>query len=638
MADASISNLIQTMKDNHLQDERAGKKSSDAQVNALTSLQSSFPDEFANALAAAKLPYEAVKGEQSLKLQEIARGVGGIPLTFGERFKDFFTNFAGIMPNRAERKRAQEADLAQTLMQSDIADIAEAIGFGTKRAEVMHQEQKKQWIMSGKNSKIMRALTLGMSENDKGGAAAEKAKEAARAQQKTLGYLKSTSENTGGLLKGFMDSLKEKGKFGILALVTIVAAGIMAVVEFFRSIAMQIKWMKDFSGVKFGKLFSPMANFFRNLVNGIKKIKWIKTTGAALSSFFTPMANFFRGISTAIKNAKWVKSVVALVGRIGNVFTSIGNFFRPMARFADIFKQGGKLVMTLINASTQASAIVKWAGTFGRVLGKIFLPITFIMAAWDFITGAIDGWEQEGKEADSNIVTQLVAAIGGGTAKLISNLVGIPMKWITMAIGWLAKKMGFEEAGEDIQGFAAKIPDILTDIVMAPFNFLKDFIKFIVDLFENPSATMKSILSKVPGGETIAGFIFGDGEEESASSKMQARQARIAELDAGIKSGTGFNSQIGGLNNYASEEEVEAAKAERQKLIAEDEQFRAKYADQLRAEALARAGGGAAGGSGGGSTNVVDAKKSTKNISVGDKSLDDPNVGRHYMNKEAYGH
>ena len=165
-------------------------------------------------------------------------------------------------------------------------------------------------------------------------------------------------------------------------------------------------------------------------------------------------------------------------------------------------------------------------------------------------------------------------------------------------------------------------------------------LKLLNTLIQKPFISVLHIdepFSSIVSGETKIPYVC-DGEEESASSKMQARQARIAELDAGIKSGTGFNSQIGGLNNYASEEEVEAAKAERQKLIAEDEQFRAKYADQLRAEALARAGGGAAGGSGGGSTNVVDAKKSTKNISVGDKSLDDPNVGRHYMNKEAYGH
>ena len=94
------------------------------------------------------------------------------------------------------------------------------------------------------------------------------------------------------------------------------------------------------------------------------------------------------------------------------------------------------------------------------------------MSAWDAITGAIDGWNEEGKEADSNIVTKLVAAIGGGAAKLVKNLVGIPMKWIGMAIGWLAKKMGFEEAGEDIQAFASKIPQFLSDLVKAPFNFI----------------------------------------------------------------------------------------------------------------------------------------------------------------------
>lgn len=634
MADASISNLIQTMQDHHNQDERAGKKSQDAQLNALNSLQSSFPDEFANALVRAKLPYEAVKGEQSLKLQEIARGVGGIPLTFGERFGDFFTNFAGIMPNRAERKRANEADLAQTLMQADVKDIAEAVSFGTERANIMHEEQKKQWIMSGKNSKIMRALTLGMSENNKGGAAAEKAKEAARAQQKTLEYLKSTSENTGGLLTNFLESLKEKGKFGILALVTIVAAGIMAVVEFFRSIGQQIRWMKEFSGVKLGKILTPMANFFRNVVKGIKNIKWIKTTGTALSNFFAPMVNFFRGIINAIKNAKWVKAIVDLSSRISSVFFKLGNFFRPMKRFADVFVKGTKFAKALLSASTQASAIVKWAGTFGRFLGKVFLPITFIMSAWDLITGAIAGWEKEGKSEDSNVITQLLAAIGGGTAKLVKNLVGIPMKWIGLAIGWLAKKMGFDEAGKEIQDFATKIPEFLSKIIQAPFNYISDLIKFIVRMFENPKKTFEDILSSIPFGDKIASWIFGD-EDNSATAKMEERQARIAELDKGIAKGTGSNSTIGGWNMVASEEEVAAAKAERLKLIREDEEFRAKFADELRAEKLAKAGGGRRDAEGSGvQINNVDAKKINKPITVSDKGLIDPAMAGYAAMKE----
>ena len=69
MADASISNLIQTMQDHHNQDERAGKKSNDAQLNALNSLQASFPEEFASACIkllqnkqlVKKLEYEGIK-------------------------------------------------------------------------------------------------------------------------------------------------------------------------------------------------------------------------------------------------------------------------------------------------------------------------------------------------------------------------------------------------------------------------------------------------------------------------------------------------------------------------------------------------------------------------------------------------
>ena len=561
-----------------------------------------------------------------------------------KNFIDGFDNFHVSWFDRTASKKDEDARNNRDsgmLMQDGLNDVTASINAMAQKSAKDHEEQKKQWLMSGRNSKIMRALTFGMSEKDKGGAAAEKAKEAARAQQKTLEYLKSTSENTGGLLKSFMDSLKEKGKFGILALVTVVAAGIMAVVEFFKNLAIQVRWMKTITGAGLSKIFNPMATFFRNIIGGLKKTKFVQMSSKALSNFFGPVASFFRNLGMVIRKSRWVSRIADISARMGKLFTTIGNFFRPMVKFADIFKEGGKLAMRLIDASTQASKIVKWAGTFGKVLGKVFLPITILMSAWDAITGALDGWEEEGKKTDSNIVTQLVAAIGGGAAKLISNLVGIPMKWIGLAIGWLAEKMGFDGAGKEISDFANKIPEYLSDLIKAPFNFINDFIKFVVDLFENPKQTLRGLLEKLPFGKKIADFILGEDEAptdyKSARDKMKDNQERLTELDRGIAKGTGLNSDLGGLNAYASAEEVEAAKLERQRIIKEDEEFRAKYADQLRAEALSRSGGSGGGGPGGGNnTQVVDAKRSVKNINVGDKLLDDPHATSYYMNKEAY--
>ena len=101
------------------------EKNETAQLDALESLESSFPSAFAakaEVLVGEKIPFE-----HSGLLGDIKRGVDGLSLTFGQKFKDFFGSFAGIMPSRPARKRAEAADLAQELIQADTHDIAKAV-------------------------------------------------------------------------------------------------------------------------------------------------------------------------------------------------------------------------------------------------------------------------------------------------------------------------------------------------------------------------------------------------------------------------------------------------------------------------------------------------------------------------------
>lgn len=58
--------------------------------------------------------FEGIGGALSL-LSNIALGVKGIPLTFIEQFSDFFTNFAGLFPNRAARKRQEKFNEKQNI-------------------------------------------------------------------------------------------------------------------------------------------------------------------------------------------------------------------------------------------------------------------------------------------------------------------------------------------------------------------------------------------------------------------------------------------------------------------------------------------------------------------------------------------
>lgn len=480
---ADLTDLLEKMKESNslelIRDRVKGaidkrqEKNELAQLNALDSLEASFPKAFVE--KAEVLVGEKRLFEHTELLGDIKRGVDGISLTFGQRFKDFFTNFGGLVPSRAARKRSEAADLAQSLIQADTRMIARAIGEGNERAAIELKEKKKQFFG-------LRGVAMGISSLAKGvgglfgkktggAAGAEKAKEAIQHRDKMGRFAKRTAEGVEDLNKTFLQSLKEKAKIGLGA---IVAIGMAVLVAFFSEIAKQIRWMKKFTGAKFGKLFAPIKNFF--------------------SKGFTTVGDMLTKVSNAIKSitkSKWIaglkKTFTTGWTKLTKVFKSVGSFF--------------KSIIKLASKATGMTKILKWARVFGGTLGKLFLPITLLMSAWDLITGAISGWEKEGEKTDATFLTKFIAAIGGGLSKFVTNLVGIPLKWLTSGIAWIAGMLGFDEASTEISEFATKIPDFISNLVSAPFDFLKAGVKWLTNLFtsDDPVAELEKLWKKLVG-------------------------------------------------------------------------------------------------------------------------------------------
>ena len=269
---AELSELLEKMN-------KRQEKQEKVQLDALGSLETSFPQAFA--AKAEVLVGEKRLFEHSEQLDSIRRGVAGMSLTFVQRFQDFFTNFAGIMPSRAARKRADAASLATSLMQADIADIAAAMSSGEKRAEI-EQREKRRGLFGGLGG-VFEDLgkTLGMLKKGVGGKAVEKAREAASYQAKMLGYARVTAEATGELADQEPEKEKKKLPWGMIAI-----AGIAMVVSFFKEIGQQIKWMKTLIGGGMAKLFAPLKAFFGKglVVAGDKIISVMDSITGALDS------------------------------------------------------------------------------------------------------------------------------------------------------------------------------------------------------------------------------------------------------------------------------------------------------------------------------------------------------------------
>ena len=140
------------------------------------------------------------------------------------------------------------------------------------------------------------------------------------------------------------------------------------------------------------------------------------------------------------------------VGRAGRV---IGRGFGMAAR------AGGAVATALPKLGAAAAGV-------GGIASKIF-PITMIAGAiFGTIKGVVDGFKQDG----------IMGAIKGGFKGLIDWTVGGIIDLIADGLGWVMKKMGFEELGEKIQEFS--FSDMIIGLLDKGIEALKEAIWGII--------------------------------------------------------------------------------------------------------------------------------------------------------------
>jgi hypothetical protein len=126
-------------------------------------------------------------------------------------------------------------------------------------------------------------------------------------------------------------------------------------------------------------------------------------------------------------------------------------------------------------------------GPIGKVLGKLFLPVTIIMGIFDGIKGAISGAEEE-----SGTAGKFVGGLMGAISGILVGLVGMPLDLLKDLVSWIAGKMGMDGASEFLDSFS------FSAIIGGVFDVVKDFFMAIVDFFtdlfsEGPSAAFGNL-------------------------------------------------------------------------------------------------------------------------------------------------
>jgi len=507
-----------------------------------------------------------------------------------------------------------------------------------------------------------------------------------------------------GLING-LAGLKDKGLMGLGILAGLIAAPFAALIGFFTQLGIEVRALGKIVGItgdKIKGIFKPIGDIFTkiknskfvgaiddliagvrksistkftNLGTSIKNSKFITSIDDLLAGVKNAFSTKFTAIGTALKNNKVFMAIDDIVTRFGGVGTKISDAskvtggilkkFTIIDTIADTvrglinpIKNGLGAIKTGSDALKPFMAgfepIMKFAKTIGSTLGKIFLPITFLMTIFDFVTGFMDGYDEGG----------VLGGLEGGITKVFQGIIGMPLDLLKKGVGYILGFFGFDNAKAALDKFS--FSDLIGDLIGSIFDGLKGVFGFLTNLFDFSDLTIFSVFEKLIDivflplnlavnflkdifgfgdpdkpfsfGEFITGILgdaikmitdffnidvsaitnfvkgfipdsllsffgFGDGDEKpqdpAAAVQQQIKEAqdRIAKFDAGENAYSGFDTQ--------AKRDADAA------MIAEMQ----KELDLMKAQ-------------GGGTTiinnNNVDASQNSDSRTISSTSITDP--------------
>ena len=269
--------------------------------------------------------------------------------------------------------------------------------------------------------------------------------------------------------------------------------------------------------------FALIGSFFAQLAREVKFLD--KLLKGGLSKAFNPIRNFFNSLGSKFKATRLGKTIDGFIDTVRNLF-KIGDIkgFQKLSMFEDLQKTFGRATRPIISiidgiksfgtnvknifgsiktglASMKGfmagfKPIMAFAKTVGTVLGKIFLPITFLISIFDFVTGFMEGYKSEG----------VFGGIRDGLAKVITGLIGLPLDLLKKGVAWVLKTFGFEETAKTLESFS--FSEIITDLVKFPFNQLKKSVAWIGTLFTDPVKALSDLWQGIVGDGGLIDILF----------------------------------------------------------------------------------------------------------------------------------
>ena len=315
-------------------------------------------------------------------------------------------------------------------------------------------------------------------KDEKSGAAAKEAANEARrsaVKHETLmgaiaAHTKTTARNTKDMLKNLGKKAMELGLKGLGLTVAVIAAPVIMIVSFFKSLSAELAFLKRLMGPRMARMFAPIKNL----------IAFFGRIGRAIRNIIPGGARAGRLIGRTIGRVKGGLRLV--MGFIRSIGASIRGLITPvirMARTSTAFMRG-------------FAPIARFAAGMGRILGRLFLPITIIMSVFDFVRGFMRGWKEDG----------IIGAIREGVAEVFGTLIGWPLNMLKSGVAWILEKFGFTELSTSLGELDFK--QIVMDLVRMPYNALLAIIDWAFELFDDPAAAMAKLWTGMSNFAQIA--------------------------------------------------------------------------------------------------------------------------------------
>jgi hypothetical protein len=401
-----------------------------------------------------------------------------------------------------------------------------------------------------------------------------------------------------GLFKAVGGIFKTLNKIPFVKAFTTSIQGFMK--SFTGSIGGYFKSFKSAFSAQTTKIGKTIANTFKPLTNGIKNLKAAFKAGFAGLKTFRTAAGTFGKLGLAGSIGKAAKSMSNGIKSIGGVVASIKNFviapFQAIPKALAPLKAlggggGGKMMKSAMDVikrvMTVMRSVTKAAFGFGRVLGRLFLPITIIMSVFDTFKGALSGFD---KYKDKGLIEGIIGGAIGGVSGLLTGLIGMPLDLLKSGVSWIASKLGFENFSEQLDAFSFSdmISNLFTSITDTIVGFIGSIKDSIADIgigatIANVALEMLKIFKKIatfplavatgavaglaaawPGGDSpgeafMKGFnkvqSFGDAQIDS----MKIQGDGMTESGEEIKQTSAENAQLQASNNANAAANVTAA-------------------------------------------------------------------------------